>query len=102
MNVLGLHTDYELDRVSGRYADIEGERSMPRTVFSLAERKPVDLFDLRRRWEVLAPFVDAEYGSATFVPARGEPSVWELRVSTSGLLIRPDPDAGPPISESPE
>ena len=102
MNVLGLHTDYELDRVSGRYADIEGERSMPRTVFSLAQPKPVDMFDLRRRWELLAPVVDAEYGSATFVPARGEPSVWELRVSTSGLLIRPDPMQDRPSPQSPE
>jgi hypothetical protein len=89
VNVLGLHTDYELDRVAGRYADVEEERTMPRTVFSLAQPKPFNLFDLRRRLGLLALVVDAEYGSATFIAAADDTTVWELRVSTSGLLIRP-------------
>lgn len=88
VNVLGLHTDYELDRVGGRYLDLEEERSMPRAVYSLARPKPFDLFDLRRAFPVLAPLVDAEYGSATFVTTPDEVTLWELRVSTSGLLIR--------------
>jgi len=99
VNVLGLHSDYELDRVAGRYADVEEERTMPRTVFSLAEPKPFNLFDLRRRSALLAPLVDAEYGSATFIATADDTAVWELRVSTSGLLIRPasrEADAAPP------
>ena len=48
-NVLGLHTAYELDRVAGRYYDIAREQSEDRTVFSLVEENPVDLFGLRRR-----------------------------------------------------
>ena len=38
-----------------------------RTVHSLAPDTPIDLFDLRRRYAFLAPLLDAEYGSATFV-----------------------------------
>ena len=34
-NALGLHTDYELDRISGRYLDLAAEQSSPRTVFVL-------------------------------------------------------------------
>lgn len=86
-NALGLHTAYELDRVAGRYRDIEQERSAQRTVYPLREKRPVDLFDLRRRFEFLSPLLDAEYGSATFVPVN-KPVELELRVSTSGLLIR--------------
>lgn len=89
VNVLGLHTDYELDRVAGRYADVEEERTLPRTVFTLAQPKPFNLFDLRRGSDLLAPLVDAEYGSATFIATADVTTVWELRVSTSGLLIRP-------------
>jgi len=99
VNVLGLHTDYELDRVAGRYVDVEEERTMPRTVFTLAQPKPFNLFNLRRRAGLLAPLVDAEYGSATFIPTADRTAVWELRVSTSGLLIRPasrEADAAPP------
>jgi hypothetical protein len=87
VNVLGLHTAYELDRVAGRYIDLAQERSGDRTVFSLAQEKPVDLFGLRRRYAFLAPLLDAEYGSGTFV-AVTKPAEFEVRVSATGLLIR--------------
>ncbi|HXZ97154.1 MAG TPA: hypothetical protein VEG37_08950 [Burkholderiales bacterium] len=86
-NVLGLHTAYELDRVAGRYEAIQQERSSVRTIYSLSEEKPVDLFSLRQRYAFLAPLLDAEYGSATFVSVN-RPAELELRVSTTGLLIR--------------
>lgn len=86
-NFLGLHTAYELDRVSGRYANLEEEQSRPRTVFSLAASKPVDMFDLRRRFPLFRPLVDAEYGSATFILVNTR-AVFEVRVSTTGLLVR--------------
>lgn len=86
-NVLGLHTAYELDRVAGRYHAIEQERSAARTIYSLGQEKPVDIFVLRQRYAFLAPLLDAEYGSATFVPVT-RPAELELRVSTTGLLIR--------------
>ena len=86
-SVLGLHTAYELDRVAGRFNDIARERSEDRTVYSLVQDKPVDLFGLRRRYAFLAPLLDAEYGSGTFVPVT-RPAQFEVRVSTTGLLIR--------------
>jgi hypothetical protein len=89
-NLLGLHTGFEFDRVSGRYVDLEDEQGRPRTVFSLVPERPVDLFALRRRFPQLTRFVDAEYGSATFAAAR-EPASYEVRVSTTGLLLRPLP-----------
>ena len=86
-NVLGLHTAYELDRVAGRYHAIEQEQSAVRTVYSLGQNKPVDLFGLRRRYAFLTILVDAEYGSATFIPVT-QPAELELRISTTGLLMR--------------
>jgi len=86
-NVLGLHTSYELDRVAGRYHAIEQERSAVRTVYSLGQDKPVDLFRLRQRYAFLSTLLDAEYGSATFVSVT-RPAELELRVSTTGLLMR--------------
>lgn len=87
LNMLGVHTAYELNRVAGRYQSIEQERSATRTVHSLGREKPVDLFTLRRRFELLRPLVDAQYGSATFIPVSG-PADFEIRVSTTGLLMR--------------
>lgn len=90
-NLLGLHTEYELDRVTGRYVDVGDERSRPRTVYRLAHERPIDVFQLARKHAQFRPLVDAEYGSATFVHAdRG--ALFEVRVSTSGLLIREVPD----------
>ncbi len=86
-NVLGLHTAYELDRVAGRYHAIEQEQFAVRTVYSLGQNKPVDLFGLRRRYAFLTILVDAEYGSATFIPVT-QPAELELRISTTGLLMR--------------
>lgn len=86
-NIVGLHTAYELDRISGRYQEIAQERAARRTVYSLREERPVELFRLRQRYAFLAPLYDAEYGSATFVQVK-EPTELEVRVSTSGLLLR--------------
>jgi len=86
-NVVGLHTAYELDRIAGRYHALKDEQVSPRTVHALGAPKPIDLFSLRRRYVMLAPLVDAEYGSASFVPVR-RPAELEVRVSTTGLLIR--------------
>ena len=86
-NVLGVHTWYELDRLSGRYVDIEDERARPRTVHSLKSGKRADLFLLAQRYTLLALLVDTEYGSATYVEV-WRPARFEIRVSTTGLLVR--------------
>lgn len=86
-NVLGIHTQYELDRLTGRYAGLDDERNAPRSVHSLKDNKPVDLFHLARRYSLLALMVDAEYGSATFITV-DRPARFEIRVSTTGLLVR--------------
>ena len=87
-NLIGLHTMWELDRVAGRYRSIDQEKTDIRTVHALGETQAVDLFALRKRFAVLAPLFDAEYGSATFVPA-AQSAELELFVSTTGLLLRP-------------
>lgn len=86
-NLIGLHTAYEIDRVAGRYHAVKDEREAVRTVHALARDKPVDLYALGRRYTFLAPVLDAEYGSATFVPVTRAAEL-ELRVTTTGLLIR--------------
>jgi len=87
VNVLGLHTAYELDRVAGRYSELDAERNGSRTVYSLAVEKPWNMFALREKWSFLAPLLDTEYGSGTFHNVDRE-GTFEVRVSTTGLLIR--------------
>ena len=90
VNVLGLHTAYCLDRVAGRYVDINDEHTKVRTLYSLhGWMKPWDLFFLRTRFSFLAPILDAQYGSAAFVPVR-DVRVVKIMVTTSGLIARPE------------
>lgn len=86
--LVGLRTAYELDRVAGRYTSVSDERTKPHTVYALSRPRAVDLFPLVRRYKVLGPLVDAQYGSAAFV-AGTRAAEYEVRVSTTGLLMRP-------------
>jgi len=86
-NIIGLHTSYELDRVAGRYAMLNDETTKVRTVYTLSQDRPVNMFELRRRFAFLNPVLDAEYGSATFVNVKNGEE-YRLLVSTTGLLVR--------------
>lgn len=88
MNLLGLHTAYELDRIAGRYNDVGEERIGPHTVYSLARPKPLTMYRLVKALPPLGLLIDAQYGSATFVPARRR-ATFDVLVSTTGLMIRP-------------
>ncbi len=88
-NMLGLHTSYRLDRIAGRYHALEQENTARRTVYAIGTPAMIDLVSLGRRLP-LADFFDAEYGSASYVPV-AQPGELELKVSTTGLLLRPAP-----------
>lgn len=87
-NLLGLDAQYRLERVSGRYRDIEQERHDDRTVYELSENPGIDLWKLSTQYPRWLPFVDAVYGSATYQPmAQG--ARYEVRITQSGLIARP-------------
>ncbi len=86
-NIFGLHTSYELDRVSGRYASLDDESTKIHTRYSLSENKFFNMFDLRQKYLLLSPLLDAEYGSASFINSdRAEE--FRVMISATGLLIR--------------
>src|SRR5208337_1541312 len=87
-NLLGFDSAYRLERISGRFTRIEDERTEPRTVYSLNPPSRVDLWELLHRFRAWVPWVDALYGSATYLPMT-EIGRYEIKVSQSGLLARP-------------
>ena len=91
-NVIGFDSAYRLERISGRYADIERERIEPRTVFSLNPPDRIDSWTLLRTWRRYVPWVDALYGSAVYVPM-SDGARYQVVVSQSGLVARPLNDA---------
>jgi hypothetical protein len=89
--LLGFNTLYRLDRLSGRYRDIAQERTGVRTVHSLTEEQGLDLWMIARRYARWIPWVDALYGSATYMPMVDGAS-YTVSVSSTGLLARPSND----------
>lgn len=92
MTILGLDPIYQLERLSGRYADVGREVSEPRTVHSLAGESPLDVWDIARRFPVLMPGVDAYYGTATYVPM-ADGARFEISLSRDALIARPANEA---------
>jgi hypothetical protein len=90
--MLGFDTVYRLERLSGRYRDVERERSGERTVYALSDPGWLDLWDVVRQNAYWLPGVDAMYGSATYLPLADGAS-YEVMVSQTGLLARPSNDA---------
>jgi hypothetical protein len=90
--VAGFDTVYRLERLSGRYSDVEQERTQPRSVYRLARSEPVDLWQAIRAHRSWVPMVDAQYGSAAYVPLAKD-AAYAVTVSASGLVVRPENDA---------
>jgi hypothetical protein len=87
-NLVGFDTAYRLERISGRYSRIEDERSQPRTVYDLHSPGRIDPWELVHRYRSWVPWMDALYGSATFLPMT-DGALYEIKVSQSGLIARP-------------
>ena len=87
-NLLGFDAAYRLERISGRYTHIEDEQSQPRTVYELASPGRIDPWELVHRYHRFLPWVDAMYGSATYLPM-SDGALYAIAVSQSGLLARP-------------
>ena len=87
-NLVGFDTVYRLERIGGRYTRVEDERSQPRSVYSLNPPQLIDPWDLVHRYHSWVPWMDALYGSATFLPM-ADGALYEIKVSQSGLVARP-------------
>jgi hypothetical protein len=87
-NLIGFDTAYRLERIGGRYARIEDERTQVRTVYALNAPQRIDPWTLIHRYHSWLPWIDAFYGSATFLPM-ADGALYEIKVSQSGLVARP-------------
>lgn len=89
--VLGFDPIYRLDRLSGRYGDVDQERTQPRSVHALSPKPALDVWNVARRFPWLLPGVDAQYGAATYVPML-DGAVYDVSLSRDALIARPAND----------
>lgn len=85
----GLKPAYRLERLSGRYYDIEQETTEKRTAHSVhPSLYGVDVWQIINDHPEWLPVVDAIYGSATYLPMK-DGALFEISLSNTGLVARP-------------
>jgi len=86
--LMGFESVYRLERLSGRYADAAQELTGRRTVESFTTERGLDLWSVTRSSDRWIPWVDAVYGSATYLPM-SDGAQYTVSITHSGLLARP-------------
>ena len=89
VTVLGLDAQYRLLRLSGRYVDIDQEKSSARSVHALAPVKSIDVWSTIQDYQRWIAWADATYGSAVFLPMADQ-ARYKVSISRTGLVARPD------------
>lgn len=87
--VLGAPPLYQLDRISGRYRDVAAEREAPKSVVALTPMQAFDLWHLKQRYPRWLPWVDADYGSAAYLPLVDGGHYSVTLAAAGGLVARP-------------
>lgn len=88
--LLGLDSQYRLDRLEGRYRSVADQNSQPNVAHGLSERTAVDLVSLA---ESLGPWnflLDATYGSSTYQDIDVD-NVHYVYRTTTGIITRREP-----------
>jgi len=83
----GLKTAYRMERISGRYRDLQQERKAQHTAHALSNARGLDLWKWSRENKRRLPWVDAIYGNAAYMPLANL-AQFKVNVSSSGLVIR--------------
>lgn len=84
---------YRLERLSGRYRDVGQDREAQRTVYDLAADAFPDLWTLKKQFPQYLPFVDADYGSAAYLPML-DGARYEISLGPRGGLVARPADTG--------
>jgi hypothetical protein len=97
-NVLGLDTQYRLDRLSGRYQSIQQEINAERSVHPLLVATPdtglpwkISTWNTARKYRKYVDAVDTLYGGAAYMPM-ADGARYEVWITQSGLIARPAND----------
>jgi hypothetical protein len=83
---------YRLERLSGRYGDPKQELEARRSVHPLAQEAFPDLWSLRRQFPQWLRFVDADFGSAAYLPLL-DGARYRVSLSPRGGLVAQPADA---------
>lgn len=86
---LGAQPLYRVDRLSGRYHDAAQAAAAKPSIVDLGGDSVLDLWQLKQRFPQWLPWIDADYGSAAFLPLVDGGSYRVTLSAAGGLVARP-------------
>ncbi len=98
--LLGLDSQYRLDRLEGRYRTAAEQNSQPNVAHELADRTAVDLVSVAGALGRLNFLLDATYGSSTYQDIDVDNIHYVYR-TTTGIITRREPRPVQPEGDEP-
>lgn len=98
--LLGLDSQYRLDRLEGRYRSAAEQNSQPNIAHDLSERTAVDLVSLAESLGAWNFLLDATYGSSTYQDIDVANKYFVYRTQT-GIITRHEPRPVQPRGDEP-
>jgi hypothetical protein len=89
---LGAQPLYRVERVSGRWRDAAKAQTAPPSVSAIGGDGMLDLWQLKRRYPAWLPWVDADFGSAAYMPLIDGARYDVTIAAAGGLIARPADD----------
>lgn len=89
---LGAQPLYRVERISGRWRDTAKAQTTPPDVTAIGSDGALDLWQLKRRYPAWLPWVDADFGSAAYMPLI-DGARYEVTIAAAGGLIARPADA---------
>ena len=86
---LGARPLYRVERLSGRYHNAEQAGATKPSIVDLGGESMLDLWQLKREFPQWLPWIDADYGSAAYLPLVDGASYRVTLSPTGGLIARP-------------
>jgi len=86
---LGARPLYRVDRLSGRFRGAEQAAATQPSIVDLGGESMPDLWQLKRRFPQWLPWIDADYGSAAYLPLIDGASYRVTLSPVGGLIARP-------------
>lgn len=88
-NLIGMDSYYQLERLSGRYHDIEQASRQPASVIDLRQAaRGLDIWKLKRLLREKLWFVDTLFGQGVYMPMI-DGAHFKVTLGQSGLIVRP-------------
>jgi hypothetical protein len=98
--LLGLDSQYRLDRLEGRYRSAAEQNTAPNVAHDLAERTAVDVVAVAGALGSFNFLLDATYGSSTYEDI-DVGNVYYVYRTTTGIITRHEPRPVPPPEGEP-